>query len=95
MNFEWDEKKNKANKIKHHIGFEDALYVFADPFAITRHDEYDKEAREQILGQINGVVMVLLVFTLRKDESNETIRIISARKATQAERRHYEEGNWF
>jgi len=86
VTFEWDEKKNKINKEKHHIGFEDALYVFADPFAVTRRDDFESEDRQQILGRINGVLMALVVFT---------IRIISARKATQAERRLYEEGNWF
>lgn len=95
MNFEWDEKKNKHNKEKHQIGFEDALYVFTDPFAVTRQDIYESENRHQILGQINGVLMVLVAFTIRKGETDETIRIISARKATQAERRFYEEGNWF
>jgi len=83
------------NQEKHRISFEDALYVFADPFAITRPDVYDKENRQQILGQINGVLMVLVVYTVRNEEPDETIRIISARQATQAERRLYEEGNWF
>lgn len=95
MTFEWDEKKNKINKEKHHIGFEDALYVFADPFAVTRRDDFESEDRQQILGRINGVLMALVVFTIRKGETEETIRIISARKATQAERSLYEEGNWF
>jgi uncharacterized DUF497 family protein len=95
MLFEWDEKKNKTNKDKHHIGFEDALYVFADPFAITRRDVCTTEERQQILGQVNGVLMVMLVYTLRTDKEDERIRIISARKATPAERRHYEEGKWF
>jgi hypothetical protein len=95
VNFEWDEKKNRTNKEKHHIGFEEALYVFADPFAVVRPDTYDKEDRQQILGQILGVVMVLVVFTSRKDDREDSIRIISARKATQAERRLYEKGNWF
>lgn len=66
MNFEWDEKKNKTNKEKHPIGFEDALYVFADPFAVTRRDNCESEDRQQILGQINGVLMALVVFTIQK-----------------------------
>jgi len=94
VKFEWDEKKNRINKRKHHLGFEDALYVFADPFAVTRCDNNEKEDRQQILGQINGILMVLVVFTIRKGEPDEIIRIISARKATQAERRLYEEGSW-
>lgn len=95
MIFEWDEKKNKANQVKHQISFENARYVFADPFAVTRHDECDTEGRQQIIGQINGLLMVLVVYTMRDRHQEEIIRIISARQATQAERRMYEEGNWF
>ena len=95
MTFEWDEKKNKINKTKHKISFEDALYVFADPFALTRNDISDSEGRHQIIGHINGVLMILAVYTVRKNDQEEIIRIISARKATLAERRQYEKGNWF
>lgn len=95
MIFEWDEKKNKNNKIKHQIAFEDALYVFADPFALTRNDSSNTEGRHQIIGQIDGVLMILAVYTIRESEQEEVIRIISARKATLAERRQYEKGHWF
>ncbi len=62
---------------------------------VTRRDDFGSEDRQQILGRINGVLMVLVVFTIRKGETEETMRIISARKATQAEMRLYEKGNWF
>ena len=94
MIFEWNEKKNKSNKSKHQIAFEDALYVFADPFALTRNDISDTEGRHQIIGQINGVLLILAVYTIRESEQEEMIRIISARRATLAERRQYEKGNW-
>jgi len=84
--FEWDEKKNTLNQLKHSISFEDALYVFADPFAVTRPDICEREERHQILGTINGVLMALVVYTFRKEDGETIIRIISARKATLAER---------
>ena len=38
IHFEWDEKKNIANKRKHHIAFEEAKSVFFDPNALLIHD---------------------------------------------------------
>lgn len=95
MFFEWDEKKNKANKTKHKISFEDALYVFTDPLALCRNDILETERRQQIIGQINGVLIILAVYTIRESEQEEIIRIISARKATVAERGLYEKGEWY
>lgn len=95
MIFEWDEKKDKANQIKHRLAFKDARYVFADPFSVSRDDVTAKEARRQIIGQIGGILLVLVVYTMRNEEDEEVIRIISARKATAAERRRYEAGTWF
>jgi uncharacterized DUF497 family protein len=45
MDFVCDEKKNAANKAKHHLSFEDARNVFSDPFAITRIDMHEAEVR--------------------------------------------------
>ncbi|GAB1483432.1 BrnT family toxin [Treponema sp.] len=95
MIFEWDEKKDKANQEKHHLAFKDAKYVFADPFSISREDFTEKEERRHIIGAIGGILMVLVVYTMRSEEDEEIIRIISARKATAAERRRYEAGTWF
>ena len=48
MDFVWDESKNAANQKKHHLSFEDARNVFADPLAITRVDLHEGEMRWQI-----------------------------------------------
>jgi len=93
--FEWDENKDKANQVKHRLAFEDAKYVFADPFSVSRDDFTETEARRQIIGQVSGVLLILVVYTMRNEEGEEVIRIISARKATAAERRRYEAGTWF
>ncbi len=39
MKFEWDKKKENTNIKKHGITFEQASYVFADPFALNRYDD--------------------------------------------------------
>lgn len=83
LSFEWDEQKNLANKEKHKISFETARYVFLDPAA---HRVFDRlahgEERWHIIGDILGIMVVVIVYT----ERNKNIRIISARKANKKER---------
>ena len=85
MKFEWDEDKNTINKEKHRISFETAAYVFDDPYYIEMFDfEHSvDEDRYIAIGKVGDVLFV--VFTERKD----TIRLISARLATNAERSLY------
>jgi uncharacterized DUF497 family protein len=90
MLFEWDEVKNRRNLGKHKISFETARLVFDDPFALNLRDRVvDGEERWQILGMIRGVVVVV-AYTYREEGEDWITRIISARKATSAERRAYE-----
>jgi uncharacterized DUF497 family protein len=89
MKFEWDEIKATANLKKHKISFDEAQTVFADPlfliFADTDHSL--EEDRFIIMGEsVNGKILVV-AFTERKEKT----RLISARKATPAERKFYEE----
>jgi hypothetical protein len=88
MKFEWDESKNQSNIRKHGVDFRQAVYVFADPFALsTPDDEHsDNEERWLLLGKDLNVQILLVVHTVRYDE---VIRIISARKATQNEKATY------
>ncbi len=95
MVFEWDDEKNEINIQKHGLAFKDAKYVFADPFAISREDYTESEHRRQIMGQIGGILLVLVVYITRDKSDEDVFRIISARKATKAERRKYEAGKWF
>lgn len=85
MKFEWDENKNQQNKLKHAISFEQACHVFTDPMYLEMYDfeHSDIEDRYIAIGMVNDVLFV--VFTERKD----CIRIISARLATNIERRIY------
>lgn len=85
MTFEWDQEKNLINKKKHGISFETAAYVFYDEQYIEMFDfEHSiDEDRYIAIGKVEDVLFV--VFTERK----ENIRLISARLATEAERRLY------
>ena len=89
LKFEWDEEKNQINKRKHKISFETAVYVFEDENYIEMYDfEHSKEEDRYIaIGCVGDVLFV--VFTERKDN----IRLISARLATESERRLYYDQN--
>ena len=95
MQFTWDEGKNRANKRKHHISFETAALVFDDPYHISRLDrEEGGELRWQTIGMVQGIQLLLVAHTvLESNEEEETVRIISARKATPRERSIYAQGN--
>ena len=83
MKFEWDDAKNQINIMKHGMSFESASYVFMDPMRFEIFDDRFDEDRFVVIGRVGDVVYV--VYTERED----AIRIISARKATIAERRMY------
>jgi uncharacterized DUF497 family protein len=90
MRFEWDEVKNRRNLEKHKISFETARLVFDDPRSRSIQDRLvDDEERWQTVGMIQGLI-VLVAHTYLAEGEEEVIRIISARKATRAERRVYE-----
>jgi len=95
MTFVWDDTKDLANQKKHGISFSDARNVFADPLALIRVDHHTHEVRWQILGHWGVKILVLVVYTERKTDGTEQMRIISARRASTTERRQYEKGTWF
>ncbi|HET9555122.1 MAG TPA: BrnT family toxin [Anaeromyxobacteraceae bacterium] len=88
MNFTWDPRKAASNQKKHGVTFEEVATVFADPLALAIQDELHEE-RTVLLG-LSERVRVLLVVHVELDD--DTIRLISARRATTHERRRYEEG---
>src|SRR5262249_39273755 len=92
LRFEWDERKNKANRRKHGIWFEEARSVFDDPRGrlVDDPEHSEQEGRFLLLG-IRYAARLLVVVHCWK-ESEDVIRIISARKATKKEIRFYEEG---
>jgi uncharacterized protein len=87
--FEWDAAKARENLKKHGVAFEEALTVFADPFAhiFDDPDHSESEQRELIIGHSATRRLLVISFTERRPRT----RIISARQATPNERRKYEE----
>lgn len=85
MRFEWDVDKDQANKKKHHVSFDEAATVFADPNARLMGDpeHSDEEDRFVILGMSLKLTLLVVCHCYRENE--EVIRIISAREATKKE----------
>lgn len=91
LKFEWDEEKNRVNYEKHGISFETAAYVFRDAYYIEIYD-YEHSIDEDrfiAIGMVGELLFV--VFT----ERGENIRLISARLATESERRLYYDQNFY
>lgn len=90
LRIEWDPAKNRANRRKHGVSFEEAETVFYDDWAILIEDEDPDEPEERflLLGMSAGLQTLVVIHCYREDE--EVIRIISARKADRSERRDYE-----
>ncbi|NEN95645.1 MAG: BrnT family toxin [Moorea sp. SIO3I7] len=87
--FEWDNEKNRINKKKHGVSFEEAKSVFYDEKAIQFWDEDHSEIEDRflLLGISSKMRILLIIHCYREEES--VIRIISARKATKNESKHY------
>jgi uncharacterized DUF497 family protein len=91
MRITWDEEKSQSNLAKHGVSFDRAKLVFDDPWQLSQLDPCEDEERWQTLGLVNGVVILMVVHTVKEQEhEEEEIRIISARKATRIERKAYE-----
>lgn len=91
MDFEWDDAKAATNLRKHRVSFEDAALVFLDPNRIETLDgrEAYGEDRWKTVGLAEPALLAV-VYTVR-GSSGEIIRIISARKADNHERKSYSE----
>lgn len=88
LTFEWDPKKAAANLKKHRVSFEEASSVFIDPLAIIDHDQV-MASRESILGRSLRQRELYVVFV---ETRPDRVRLVSARRATKAERCRYETG---
>lgn len=88
MNYQWDDNKAKANLKKHKVDFAEAVTVFGDDLAVTIEDDTPDEERFVTIGADALGRILVVVYTWR----GESIRLISARKATKTERKMYQEG---
>jgi len=83
--FEWNAEKNRANKEKHGIGFEEAIKAFEEPY-LRVLSRYPTETRWIALGRSENKI-IAVIYT----ERNGRNRIISARMARRHEREIYED----
>lgn len=90
MIVEWDDEKAVANERKHGVSFEKAVAVLEDALSITFRDPDHSldESRFLTFGHDPSGRILVVAHADRAD----AVRLISARRATRAERRFYEEG---
>jgi uncharacterized DUF497 family protein len=77
VNFTWDEPKRQANLAKHGLDFADAAKVFAGPMVLFEDGRFDYGEHRMVGVGLLEYLVVLIVHV----ESDDTIRIISMRKA--------------
>jgi uncharacterized protein len=90
LNFTWDKRKAQANLKKHGVSFEEAKSVFFDEYArlILDPDHPADEERFILLGFSLRLRLLVVCHCYREEE--DSVRIISARKAERSEQRQYE-----
>lgn len=87
IDIEWNPDKAESNLAKHGVSFDEAATSLLDPMALAREDEdAEGEARWVLMGMSAQARLLIVVYTLRRDER---IRLISARKATPKEAGYY------
>ncbi len=89
LEFDWDPRKDAANRNKHDVSFEEAKTAFSDEFGrlIADPDHSDEEDRFILIGTSIHSRLLVVCHCVR---DGETVRIISARKAGKRERKTYE-----
>ena len=89
LRFEWDHAKDIANQRKHGVAFAEAASVFSDERALLLDDpdHSTEEDRYVLLGLSSALQVIVVHQTFRA--GGDVIRLISARKATRAERGEY------
>lgn len=85
MRFEYDPKKDEANQEKHHVSFDEAAQIWSDPDLLVLHAKRRGEKRMLAIG-----CSLSVLFSAIHTRRGDAIRIISARCATQRDRRAYE-----
>ena len=90
LQFEWDPIKALENAKKHGVTFEEASTVFGDPLSLTISDPNHSEDEQRFL--ILGRSHRDRVLVVSHAERGDTVRVISARRASRQERRSYEQG---
>lgn len=91
MNFEWDEDKNRANIKKHGVSFNEAATIFSDKNILSLPDDEHSEREERwvSLGISKNLRVLFVVHLELTRNDNQTMRIISARRAEPDEQQIY------
>jgi uncharacterized protein len=90
VSYDWDPAKAASNLKRHGVSFEEAADAFTDPHALLAADILDPRRTLMIAFGVSRGQLLAVVFT---EPSPDLIRIISARRATKAERKHYEKND--
>lgn len=88
MKFDWDDRKELANRRKHGVSFQEATTIFGDPLAATIPDPDHSHGESRFLTVGNSSNGRLLVVS--HTEEGDNFRIINAREANTYERKAYE-----
>ena len=87
MEIEWDSDKADSNLKKHGVSFEEAATALLDPMALAQEDAASiGEPRWILIGMSAQMRLLTVVYALRRQDR---VRLISARKATRKEAKHY------
>ena len=86
--FEWDEMKASENQRKHGVSFEEAVTVFDDPLFVLQDASRNEEQRDAAIG-FSATGRLLTVVHIEFE--GESIRIISARRASPIEEEFYDQ----
>ena len=90
IKFEWNQAKRESNRKKHGVSFEEAQTVFYDDVAVQFYDEANSSDEDRFLMLGRSIESRVLIVCHCERYEGKTIRIISARKATKNESKHYD-----
>ncbi len=86
MRFEWDTRKAASNLLKHGVSFNEAIEVFYDPNAVEQYDDVHSGIDRRFT--LVGFSSQRLLIVVYADTERGSLRIISARKPSRAERKN-------
>lgn len=86
MAFEWDEDKRLRNLARHGLDFEDTPRIFEADLFVAEDKRYGYDEQRFIAYGLLAGRVVVVAFTLRDED---TVRVISMRKANKREQRTY------
>ena len=85
MRFERDSAKSEGNMRKRKVSFEESIEIWDDPDFMVVHAKRKGEKRLMAIGR----TYTMLLSVVHTEGREETIRVISARRATERERKSH------